>query len=207
MEEQSSGEHHTDPETFYCQIYYEAVDLITSSIKGHFDQEDFKIYVACEQLIINSLNDNDTEEDYKKVTDFYDSDFDGEKLKLHLRILSESFRGKEIDTNIRNVVSHLKSMSNAQLEIISEVVTLVKIILVMPATNATSKRSFSALRRIKTYLRSTMSQNRLNHLMMLYVHKELLDKLELLDIANNFVDECHERRYSIFEKFTESDKS
>ena len=56
----AAAEHHTDPETFYRQIYYETVDLITSRIKDCFDQEDFKIYVACEQLIINSLNDNDT---------------------------------------------------------------------------------------------------------------------------------------------------
>ena len=35
------------------------------------------------------------------------------------------------------------------------------ILLVIPATNATSERSFSALRRIKSYLRSTMTQDRL----------------------------------------------
>ena len=31
------------------------------------------------------------------------------------------------------------------------------------ATNATSERSFSALQRVKTYLRSTTKQERLNH--------------------------------------------
>ncbi|KAI0207300.1 hypothetical protein LSAT2_008046, partial [Lamellibrachia satsuma] len=47
-----------------------------------------------------------------------------------------------------------------------------KLILVMPATNATSERSFSALRRVKTYSRTTKTQARLNHLMLLYVHKD-----------------------------------
>ena len=35
----------------------------------------------------------------------------------------------------------------------------------MSATNVASERSFSALRRIKSYLHSTMHQQRLNHLM------------------------------------------
>ena len=39
---------------------------------------------------------------------------------------------------------------------------LVKLILVMPATNALSERSYSALRRIKNYLRSTMTQEWMN---------------------------------------------
>ena len=39
-----------------------------------------------------------------------------------------------------------------------EVHCLVSLILVMPATNATSERSFSALRRVKTFLRTTMTQ-------------------------------------------------
>ena len=44
----------------------------------------------------------------------------------------------------------------------SEIVALVTILLVIPATNATSERTFSALRRVKTYLRSTMTQTRMN---------------------------------------------
>ena len=45
---------------------------------------------------------------------------------------------------------------------LSEVVKLVRLLLVMPAMNAVSERSFSAMRRIKTYLRSTMLQECLN---------------------------------------------
>ena len=55
----------------------------------------------------------------------------------------------------------------------------------MPATNAESERSFSAVRRIKSYLRSTMSQQRLNHLMVLHVHSDHTDKFNLVD---GFVD-------------------
>ena len=49
----------------------------------------------------------------------------------------------------------------------------------MPATNAISERSFSAMHQIKTYLRSTMTQVRLNSVMVLHIHKELTDGLDL----------------------------
>ena len=61
----------------------------------------------------------------------------------------------------------------SQFQILSPHVSkLFRLLLTMPATSATSERSFSSLRRIKTYLRTTMKQERLNHLMMLYIHKD-----------------------------------
>ena len=71
----------------------------------------------------------------------------------------------------------------------------------MPATNAVSERSFSSLRRVKNYLRATMSQTRLNSLMVLHVHKSLTDSLSLIDIGNDFVKGSNHRE-SIFGKFS-----
>ena len=76
----------------------------------------------------------------------------------------------------------------------SQVVMLVRLLLVMPATNAISERSFSAMRRIKTYLRSTMSQERLNATMVLHVHKESTDALNLQRLNNEFVSESDYRK-------------
>ena len=56
---------------------------------------------------------------------------------------------------------------------------------VMPAMNCTAERSFSTLKRIKSDLRSTMTQSRLNHLM---IRKLLINKLDLELIANEFID-------------------
>ena len=74
----------------------------------------------------------------------------------------------------------------------------------MPATNAVSERSFSTLRRIKTYLRSTMSQLRLNSIMTLHIHKDLTDKLDLLEIGNEFVS-ASEHRQKTLGKFLPTD--
>ena len=70
---------------------------------------------------------------------------------------------------------------------------VVTLVLVVPATNTTSERSFSALRRVKTYLRSTIRQGRLNHLMTLHVHKEFTDLLSAREVAIEFVSVCEYR--------------
>ena len=57
-------------------------------------------------------------------------------------------------------------------ELFPQTSRLLQLLLVMPATSATCERSFSSLRHTKTYLRTTMKQDRKNHLMILYIHKE-----------------------------------
>lgn len=54
----------------------------------------------------------------------------------------------------------------------------------MPATNAVSERSFSALRRLKTWLRTTTTQSRL---MLLHTHKEKTDALQMISVGNEFI--------------------
>ena len=73
-------------------------------------------------------------------------------------------------------------------------------ILIMPATNATYERLFSALRCLKNYLRTTMTQERLNHLMHLHIHKERTDKIDLKSVVNQFIGES-EHCSSIFAKY------
>ena len=79
--------------------------------------------------------------------------------------------------------------------IFSEVDKLVRIYLPIPVTTATRERSLSAVRCIKTYLRSTMSQQRLNNIMLLNVRKDLTDGLDLPTIARQFVGANERRRH------------
>ena len=53
----------------------------------------------------------------------------------------------------------------------------------MPATNAVRESSFSALNTVKTYLRSTTGEARLNHLMLFHIHKELTDGMDIVEVC------------------------
>ena len=48
-----------------------------------------------------------------------------------------------------------------------------------PATNAVSEPSASLMRRIRNWMISTMLQEKLNYCMLLSIHKEKADKINL----------------------------
>ena len=73
----------------------------------------------------------------------------------------------------------------------------------IPATNAVSERSFSSMKSLKSYLRSTMNQSRLNHVMILHLNKEKVDNLDLDAIGNEFV-EGNEHRLKYLENLSNS---
>ena len=129
-----------------------------------------------------------------KHDNVYGTDLAESTLQVQLQILGANTPEKMI--TIFDVRSYFQQIIPGERSLLSQVVLLMKLILVMPATNSTSKRSFSALRRIKTYLRSTMKQERLNSLMVLHVHKDLIDALDLLQVANEFVEGNDTRKQS-----------
>ena len=67
------------------------------------------------------------------------------------------------------------------------------LLLVIPATNATSEWSFSEMKCIITYLRNTASGNRLNHCMMLHIHFKMTNQLNMIEIAKEFVGDSQVR--------------
>ena len=100
-------------------------------------------------------------------------------LKVQLELLHTLFIEKVTDEELNlssmtmhDIIECIKTLSTVQRSMIYEVITIVDLLLVMPASNAMSERSFSALQRIKSYLRLTMTQQRLNSLMILHVHKD-----------------------------------
>ena len=81
---------------------------------------------------------------------------------------------------------------------------LIQLLLVLPATSASAERSFSLQRRLKTWLRSRMTQVRYNALAQLHEHKDKTDKIDLIKIGNQFISKCNERELH-FGRFVPSD--
>ena len=63
-----------------------------------------------------------------------------------------------------NIIVKIKELPNPEREMIKEVVTLCKLILINPATSAADERSFSTTWRLKTWLHSRMNQERFSNL-------------------------------------------
>ena len=68
-------------------------------------------------------------------------------------------------------------------------VTFIRILLTilgtLPAPTATSERSFSSMRRLKTYLRSSIGNERMTGLALLSIHKDR--QMDREKVMNDFV--------------------
>ena len=188
-------EYDSSPKDMYRRIYFEALDLLVQAINKRFDQPGYHVYCSLENIFLKVFKKAD---EMKAVLDIYGDDLNASNLADQLRTLAANL-SHEIN-DIADVIVYLKNISPAEKELIHEVIIMAKLLLVMPATNSTSERSFSCMRHVKSYLRSSMTQERLNNLMILHVHKEYSDELNLHDVANEFVS-VNERRQQVFGQF------
>ena len=191
----------TTSKILYRQQYYEALDLITNCVRSRFEQPGYNTYKNLQELLFKAIKGEDFQPELQFVSQFYQDDINSANLQVQLQILVQDYPKHDLEyTTIFDIRNYMRRLSAAKKQLMAEVCTVLKLVLVMPASNATSERSFSALRRVKTYLRSTMGQERLNNLMLLHIHKELTDELDLKDVATEFISGS-EHRLSIFGKF------
>ena len=76
------------------------------------------------------------------------------------------------------------------LSVMPQTVKLIQLILTIPATSVANERSFSTLERIRSFLRSTMAQERLSSLARISIEKKILIDLEQeKDLHSRILDE------------------
>ncbi|XP_068423358.1 zinc finger MYM-type protein 1-like [Clinocottus analis] len=107
----------------------------------------------------------------------------GSKLKTELSLIygTEEFR------SCRGAVDLFQLfLDNNLSEVFSETQTLLKIVITTPMTTAETERCFSTLKRVQTFLRNTMTQERLNALAMLSLEKRLV--MDMTDFNQRVIE-------------------
>lgn len=107
------------------------------------------------------------------------SDVDGEDMFREIKLLREILpKEKMIATDILNFLQERNSYPVVRLAY--------RILLTVPVTVASAERSFSKLKLLKSYLRSTMSQERLNGLAMISIENDFLGKINCDKLIDEF---------------------
>ena len=191
---------------FYKKLYFEAYDTIINTINNRFDQTDFKTYQNIEELLLKAVRRTSFENELNEVCTFYEGDFKKSVLAAELSIFGNLVNEDDRKgLNIKKLISLLQSLHHVQKILLPQVVLLARFMLVTPATNAVSECSFLALKLVKTYLRSVTSDRRLNHEMLIYVHKHATDRIDLIDVGREFVTREDVTRKRLFGEFRSSD--
>ncbi|XP_024986574.1 zinc finger MYM-type protein 1-like [Cynara cardunculus var. scolymus] len=175
------------------------------------EEEAFRVnyFLTIVDMAISSLNN--IFEQLKKFESIFGFLFDSDKLKsLDENELMRScvhfgdtfYHNTVADVDVNDLYSELKvlqvTLPNKSMTAI-EILEFVKVVdcypnvsvayrimLTVPVTVASAEMSFSKLKLLKTYLRSSMSQERLNGLAILCIEKDMFDNIDLDVITDDF---------------------
>jgi hypothetical protein len=96
--------------------------------------------------------------------------------------------------NLSGAVEVIQAMSEDVHRLFPQVDRLVRLMLICPVSSCEAERSFSSLRRLKTWLRNSMTQSRLNAIAVCHAHQDVLDAVDLERLAEEFISRSNTRK-------------
>ncbi|CAI6354239.1 unnamed protein product [Macrosiphum euphorbiae] len=149
---------------FKTNIYFPVLDIVIHDIETKFAENNLKILIALQNCLSTR---NHRDEDILEVCNTYNINFDD--LKAELKLFGKMCSSTNIDEHFE---AHLTLYLEKDLiGSFDNIYLLYKIFLSIPMSSASSERSFSSLRRLKTFTRNTIGQERLSSLAILHIEK------------------------------------
>ena len=146
------------------------------NIVYHDVLKDFQIFFK------HNMSANEINESVKRLVTKYENDIDIEYFKdevLHfIKYVQEE--------NVCNPVEMYRLLVDGLQSTFPNVETILRIFLTMPVCNASGERSFSVLKRVKNYLRSSLSQKHLSNLSLLFIKNEVAQSLDYEFVIDEF---------------------
>lgn len=164
-----------DSVSSYRRLYYEIVDVILQNITDRFSNISKLGFLSLlDHTKYGEYSNKFPETAFQSLLRIYGRHFEVPKLKAELSVLYSSNEFSKLPIYKLHEYLQISGIASAM----QEVAKLSKLILTIPATSASVEASFSGLKRIKTYLRSTQSQERLSGLSLISIEKKLLKNLK-----------------------------
>lgn len=186
-------------ESFRIHYFVYIIDQAIGSLERRFEQykqyeETFGFLFTAKKL--KSLDAEELKTSCnnleQKLQNNHISDIEGEDLFNELQLLQKHLQEDLHDTTSA-ILNFLKRANCYPTTCLAY-----RILLTIPITVASAERSFSKLKILKSYLRSTMSQERLNALAVISIEKEFLEKLDYESLIDDFASK--NARRSMFRK-------
>ena len=166
-----------NPENAYRIIYYQVMDKFLGEISARFhESRELMLGVAACNPQSPVFLDAST---ISPLASKYDLDVTALSYQLAVAKAMLTQRGVTQMTDVLQVVSHMK-------DAFPLLTVLYRIVLTIPVTSASPERSFSALKHVKTYLRTTMGQDRLKQIAILAIERNLSGSLDYCKVLDKF---------------------
>ncbi|XP_054711259.1 zinc finger MYM-type protein 1-like [Uloborus diversus] len=171
-------------EAYKVNIYYQGLDTTLFNLRQRFSENDYSKIKVISDILLN-LKDPLNESSADRIKEFYKMKFE---VTTQLR-----FYHNYAKLNFNNLSPTLSEFVNSFLKhnlstSIPSILELLEVARSWPITTANAERSFSTLRRLKTYLRTTMGQDRLSGLALMAVEQEVTAQLMEPNELDNLVE-------------------
>ena len=176
------------PEYYKGVVTIPFLDHLRSQIQTRFSKTNLDVMNAVYGLPKNVITCPDWKKKFSKFLDLYQDDLPQPRfLDTELEMWSERCQMEKgpLPSKLTDVLPFVDGVS------FPNIYTALQIFATIPVTTCTCERPISVLRRLKTYLRSTMSESRLTGLALLNVHREI--QFDTEEIINEFAIK-HPRR-------------
>lgn len=142
-------------------------------------QEKFSVIIE-----FGDLDNREIRKRSKRLREIYCSDLES-SLEDELVHFHAHCTEKKMEKNSPSDLLELLH-SNALYTEFPNVEIAYRIFITLAVTNCSAERSFSCLKRVKNYLRSTMGANRLNCLAILCIESDVVQRLDCEDLIDQF---------------------
>lgn len=189
------GEEHpaTNTQQYLRRELLLVLDAACTQLADRFDQEGIREHSKVERVLLTGNSSSAKEmEDLLKDSP-WSSELCVADLVPQLKVLFKNKQPGSVD----EALAVIRALDKTSLQMFPDAVKLVRLLLTLPASSATAERSFSALRRLKTWLRATMGQARLSSVAVCHVHRERLARVSAETVAASFI-RLNPRRERVF---------
>lgn len=178
-----------DPQTYYrVNVYLPLLESILLDLQSRFSDEtlnSFELNVVVPRNLLNKTKAEITASittilNYMKgLPDMDNIDKQLQKMKLLSEFDFWELKWKDVLKRQQNVPDcALDAYKQCDIVIFPMIKCILQLLCTLPVSVASGERSFSALNRLKTWLRSTMGQERLNGLAMMHIHRDSIINVE-----------------------------
>ena len=168
----------TPKDTYRMNTYFPSLDTVIVELSSRFGEDekdvDQNILCALARIVIKKSGSDD---DFRILSDTY-----GQDINL-LKADTFVFYNLTASDSLNTVQDVLRIVHDKKLhKMLPHFYRILCILATIPATSCTAERSFSTLRRTKTYLRNSIGQSRLSSLALLTIEREFTNKFVLQNI-------------------------
>ena len=175
---------------YRAEIFYVVIDKICVEMNHRFSDSNQEV-IACFSCLDpkNSFSKFDVQK-LSRLAEIYSADFSNsdrtilrdqlETFVLHLRNHAAFSTCKDVESLATKMVETEKHL------VFPLVYKLIELALLLPVSTASVERAFSAMKIIKSKLRSTINDDWFNHLMICYTEREIFKSLDDEVITRRF---------------------